>query len=460
MLMVDDRQTEAKVVGVAQLNNFITKLLDSNLSLQSFLIKGEISGHKFYSGSGHHYFTLKDDKAQVSCVLFAASAAKLAFRLEDGQQVICRARASFYARDGRFQLYISAVKLDGTGDLYAAYAALKEKLEKAGLFAAAHKRDLPLLPDKRVAVITSPSGAVIRDIIQVGRSRNPNLDILLFPVFVQGDMAAQQMVEALNKVNARDDISVVIIGRGGGSMEDLWCFNDEALAYAVYNCKVPVVSAVGHETDFTICDFVADKRASTPSNAAEMVFLEKSAYDDYLSTLLQRCRRAVSKHLELKSLQFQRCRDNRRLREAYLLTDERYELLDRLKQRLTGALQAPLFKARAELIKLRQTAKHAFLNNANHAENKYNNLYTRLSAGNPLLNLKRGYAYVSDGSARKIESAADLQVGEQVNLRFWDGDVDCKVEKVTEAPLIMPESAAKVITSPGEIYRSDKRSDI
>lgn len=429
---MQERQAEQKVVSVAQLNSFISKLIGSNNSIKNFLIRGEISTYKFHAASGNHYFTLKDEQAQVSCVIYASVAASLKFKLDNGQQVICLASAAFYARSGSFQLCINAVKLAGAGELYEQFLALKNKLAAEGLFAAERKRPLPLLPEKKVAVVTSSSGAVIKDIIKVGKSRYPNLNILLFPVLVQGNTAAKTMVDALAKIQERDDISAVIIGRGGGSMEDLWCFNDEALAYAIYNCKVPVVSAVGHESDFTICDFVADVRASTPSNAAEKVFPVKADLIRQISYLHERSIKAMQDKLTLQGLRLAKIGQNIYLQKPQLFVDERYELLDRLKQRLTAALQVPLFKARSSLLTLSAKRKHAFLLKANRAEAAYNNLFTRLSAANPLTTLERGYAYVTDDSGKKVESVKNIRLGTQLALRFRDGNVNCVVENVEQ----------------------------
>lgn len=423
------------VVSVQQLNSFMKKFIEHNQSLQSFYIKGEVSGHKVNGISGHHYFSLKDDKAQVPCILYASFARYLKVPFKDGDTLICRVRASYYERDGKFQLYVEDVEQLGQGVLYQNFLRLKEQLAKEGLFASAHKRPLPLLP-KRVAVITSASGAVIRDIIKVGRCRYPNLDILLFPCTVQGDKAAAEMVAALNKIQLRDDISVIIIGRGGGSLEDLWCFNDESLARAIYASKVPVVAAVGHETDFTIADYVADLRASTPSNAAELVFIDQKAYLKQIADVKQRLTTDLERllaFLDAKLAALEKCRY---LDEPEMLINERFEIVDKLKQRLLQSLKEPLVEQKQKLKQLSYSLNIALKNQLTEKEKAYCLQYQRLLSANPLLRLEQGYAYVSQQTGEKVSSVKQVETGSELALQFIDGNLRCKV---TEKNIIISE---------------------
>ncbi|MBO4433606.1 MAG: exodeoxyribonuclease VII large subunit, partial [Clostridia bacterium] len=260
---------ENTAITVKQLNTYVKNLLESDVHLTYLSVSGEISNFKNHYSSGHWYFTLKDKDAQVRCVMFNSYASRVAFEVEDGAQVILKGRVSLYERDGQYQFYAEEILPLGEGDLALAFNRLKDKLQKEGLFDPEHKRPLVRFPGK-IAVITSDTGAAVRDIINILSKRYPICDVLLCPVAVQGDLAAKSMIDALKIVYTRDDVDTIIIGRGGGSLEDLWAFNDESLARKIFESPIPVISAVGHETDFTICDFVADIRASTPSHAAEL----------------------------------------------------------------------------------------------------------------------------------------------------------------------------------------------
>lgn len=419
--------SEKIIVSVQQLNAFMEKYIANNRSLQQFYIRGEISGHKYYSASGHHYFSLKDSEAQVSCVMYAQMAKSLTCKLVDGLKVVCLARAGFYSRDGKFQIYILSVTPEGQGNLYQAYLQLKKRLEDEGLFAAEHKRPLPLLPG-RVAVVTSASGAVIRDIIKVGRRRYPNLDILLFPCNVQGDKAAAEMLAALKAIRQRDDISVIIIGRGGGSMEDLWCFNDEQLAREIYRAKVPVVSAVGHEVDFTIADFVADKRAATPSHAAEMVFPEQKEYLQRINNLRQRQNAILRAKLQLSATKYQHLRQSRYLFRPQLWLAEHFEIIDKLKRRMTDSLTLPLQRESEIFHRWQRRLEQAVNNKQQQTERSYISLYQRLFALNPLLHLQRGYAYISKSNGQKLLQAQDAEIGKDIIVQLADGSLTCLVQ--------------------------------
>lgn len=293
-----------RVLSVSQINFYIKSIIENDGSLQFVLVTGEISNLTVHQRSGHIYLSLKDSNSVISAVMFAGNARRLRFRLENGMKVICRGRISVYEPSGRYQLYIEDMQPDGVGALTLAFEQLKKSLAQKGLFDNAHKKPLPKFP-KTIGVITSPTGAAVQDITNIIRRRFPSADIVLAPVLVQGESAPEQLVRAVNKFSASKIADVIIIGRGGGSAEDLWAFNDEQLAYAVYNCETPIISGVGHETDFTVCDFVADVRASTPSAAAELAVPDRqelmSYYfkqKQYISAMLDRKIKTAQLRLE------------------------------------------------------------------------------------------------------------------------------------------------------------------
>lgn len=293
-----------RVLSVSQINFYIKSIIENDGSLQFVLVTGEISNLTVHQRSGHIYLSLKDSNSVISAVMFAGNARRLKFRIENGMKVICRGRISVYEPSGRYQLYIEDMQPDGVGALTLAFEQLKKSLAQKGLFDNAHKKPLPKFP-KTIGVITSPTGAAVQDITNIIRRRFPSADIVLAPVLVQGESAPEQLVRAVNKFSASKIADVIIIGRGGGSAEDLWAFNDEQLAYAVYNCETPIISGVGHETDFTVCDFVADVRASTPSAAAELAVPDRqelmSYYfkqKQYISAMLDRKIKTAQLRLE------------------------------------------------------------------------------------------------------------------------------------------------------------------
>ena len=362
------------------------------------MVKGEISNFKNHS-SGHLYFSLKDEGATIKCVMFKGQTLSLKFKPEDGMKVIISGYISAYERDGQYQLYCDFMQVDGVGDLYVQYEKLKERLEKEGLFDEFNKKKLPLLP-RTVAVITSPTGAVIRDIINVSLRRFPKANIKLFPASVQGEGAYRELVYQLNLINEKKLADVIIIGRGGGSIEDLWNFNSEELAYAIFESNIPVVSAVGHETDFTICDFVSDLRAPTPSAAAEVVFPELTELEYKISSFEKRLKLALVGNLENKKRQL------KRLSESYYFKKP-MELINKLKVRL-DILENTLVKANDKCM-IKRT-------------NEYVKVINKLDALSPLKTLTRGYsvAMVND---KVIKNKDDVKVNESFLLRLNDGEI-------------------------------------
>lgn len=397
------------VLSVSQLNRYIKMNFDADENLANIFISGEISNFTNHYRTGHLYFTLKDDSAAVRAVMFNSSAKRLKFMPEDGMKVIARGRVSVYEASGQYQLYVDDMQPDGVGALNLAYEQLKEKLQKEGLFSELHKKPLPPYPEK-VGVITSPTGAAVRDIINVLGRRFPYAEIVFCPVLVQGDGAHLQLTDAVNLFNSERAADVIIIGRGGGSIEDLWEFNDEGLARAVYNSDIPVISAVGHETDFTICDFVADMRAPTPSAAAELAVPDANELQYALSALKNRMFLNVSSGIA-----------DRRSRLEYLTSKEALkspdEMLLNRSQRLDTAFSKML---------------SSYENRIGGKKVEFISAATALSKLDPMSVLMRGFAFVSDKNGKNVYSSQALAKGDKINVRFHDGSAVCEVKEITQ----------------------------
>lgn len=397
------------VLSVSQLNRYIKMNFDADENLANIFISGEISNFTNHYRTGHLYFTLKDDSAAVRAVMFNSSAKRLKFMPEDGMKVIARGRVSVYEASGQYQLYVDDMQPDGVGALNLAYEQLKEKLQKEGLFSEHHKKPLPPYPEK-VGVITSPTGAAVRDIINVLGRRFPYAEIVFCPVLVQGDGAHLQLTDAVNMFNSERAADVIIIGRGGGSIEDLWEFNDEGLARAVYNSEIPVISAVGHETDFTICDFVADMRAPTPSAAAELAVPDANELQYALSALKNRMFLNVSSGIA-----------DRRSRLEYLTSKgvlkSPDEMLSNRSQRLDTAFSKML---------------SSYENRIGGKKVEFISTATALSKLDPMSVLMRGFAFVSDKNGKNVYSSQALAKGDKINVRFHDGSAVCEVKEITQ----------------------------
>jgi len=397
------------VLSVSQLNRYIKMNFDADENLANIFISGEISNFTNHYRTGHLYFTLKDDSAAVRAVMFNSSAKRLKFMPEDGMKVIARGRVSVYEASGQYQLYVDDMQPDGVGALNLAYEQLKEKLQKEGLFSELHKKPLPPYPEK-VGVITSPTGAAVRDIINVLGRRFPYAEIVFCPVLVQGDGAHLQLTDAVNLFNSERAADVIIIGRGGGSIEDLWEFNDEGLARAVYNSEIPVISAVGHETDFTICDFAADMRAPTPSAAAELAVPDANELQYALSALKNRMFLNVSSGIA-----------DRRSRLEYLTSKGALkspdEMLSNRSQRLDTAFSKML---------------SSYENRIGGKKVEFISAATALSKLDPMSVLMRGFAFVSDKNGKNVYSSQALAKGDKINVRFHDGSAVCEVKEITQ----------------------------
>lgn len=392
-----------RVLSVSQINFYIKSIIENDGSLQFVLVTGEISNLTVHQRSGHIYLSLKDSNSVISAVMFAGNARRLRFRLENGMKVICRGRISVYEPSGRYQLYIEDMQPDGVGALTLAFEQLKKSLAQKGLFDNAHKKPLPKFP-KTIGVITSPTGAAVQDITNIIRRRFPSADIVLAPVLVQGESAPEQLVRAVNKFSASKIADVVIIGRGGGSAEDLWAFNDEQLAYAVYNCETPIISGVGHETDFTVCDFVADVRASTPSAAAELAVPDRQELMSYY----------------FKQKQYISAMLDRKIKTAQLR-------LENQQRRMSAS--SP--KLKAEQLEKQLSAKSEkltrFMNI--YISDKENKLFAakgKLDGLNPLNVLNRGYA-IAEKDEKIITSSKQLKDGDDFTVILSDGKINAKV---------------------------------
>ncbi len=392
-------------VSVTQLTGYIKLLLDRDEILAQTCVRGELSNYKIHS-SGHHYFTLKDEGAVISCVLFRSDAMRLRFRPESGMKVILTGRVSLFPRSGQYQLYVSHMQPDGAGDLAVAFEQLKQKLQAQGLFDAAHKKPLPRYPE-RVALVTSPTGAAVRDMIRILGRRWPLASVLVCPVRVQGEGAAEEIAAMLELVDAAGLADVIITGRGGGSLEDLWAFNEEIVARAIYRCKTPVISAVGHEPDVTIADFAADVRAATPSNGAELAVCDRTELRALLEQQARRMEKAQERRLELLRQRLRRLSERPVLRSPEGSLQQKELLLELLRQRLERAAAAAVEKRQ------RQFAA----------------LSGRLDALSPLKVLARGYA-VATRQEQVLHSVSQLSPGEEIRLRLSDGTALCAVERI------------------------------
>lgn len=395
-----------KALSVTELTLYIRDLLDSQPLLSHVCVRGELSNYKIYP-SGHHYFTLKDPESSLKCVMFKSSAMKLRFRPENGMSVTVWGRVSVYPRDGAYQLYCSQLMPEGIGDLQVAFEQLKAKLDAEGLFDPAHKKPLPRFPG-RIAIITSSAGAAIHDMIRILGHRWPLTKVILLPVRVQGAEAPAEIAGAIRYANEFDVADLIITGRGGGSIEDLWAFNDERVARAIYASRLPVISAVGHEPDVTISDFVADRRASTPSNAAEIAVPDCREIADLLTGFELRASQGMRKHISFLRDRLESCSERRVLTEPAAAIDNRRMELDRCRERLCTAQTQQLGRYRQSFV----------------------GLAASLEAMSPLRVLTRGYSIASDREGNCLHSVSQLGVGDEIRLRLSDGSADCRVENV------------------------------
>lgn len=418
-----------KHFSVYEVNSYIRDIFEDNLCLRDIWINGEISNYTHHS-SGHMYFTLKDDKAKLNCVMFKGDALSLKFKPQNGQKVLVRGRVSVYERDGKYQVYCKSMQPDGIGSLYAAYEHLKKKLESEGLFDVARKKSLPFFPGT-IGVITSPTGAVIKDIINVSKNRFNGVSILLYPAKVQGEGAEKTIVEGIDYFNSREDIDVIIIGRGGGSIEELWAFNEENLARAIFNSKKPIVSAVGHETDYTIADFVSDYRASTPSHAAEIIVPSYNNLTYKINSLDDKILSLVNINLRSKKDMVSSYKKTIEMRSPSRNLRESMQYLDGLYDRILRSFTNNIEKNRSNLNFIKKDILSNTEKSLDRKKSRYGMLVSKLDALGPINVLKRGYTFTKIGN-KVINSISSVKVGDTINVSMLDGDLNCKVEEIME----------------------------
>jgi exodeoxyribonuclease VII large subunit len=394
-------------VSVSQLTVYIKSIMENDPKLKSVSVRGEISNYKYHS-SGHIYFTLKDENSKIKCVMFKGYTSSLKFKPEDGLNVVITGSISVYERDGQYQMYCYKMEPDGIGELYLAFEQLKSKLSREGIFDDMFKKPIPLLPG-RIGVATSPTGAVIKDIINVSTKRFRNINILLYPVKVQGNGAANTIAEAIEYFNSRDDIDVIIIGRGGGSIEELWAFNEEIVARAIHKSRIPVISAVGHETDFTIADFAADVRASTPSHAAEIAVPSYENIKYKIGSVNLKLIKNINVNLTSKRYNIKSALQRIDLNSPKNVIVQNIQYLDNLQNRLLYIIQSKLSENRHIL----------------------SVCASKIDSFSPIKTLTRGYTY-ADKNGSVIKSIKSININDEINLHMHDGSAVCRVENIME----------------------------
>ena len=397
------------IYSITQINAYIQGRMNEDPMLAQVAVRGEISNYKLYP-SGHHYFTLKDEQSALKCVMFKGNAMSLRFRPASGMKVIALGRISVYPRDGQYQLYVSSMAMDGIGDLYAAFEALKKKLSQQGLFDPAKKKPIPKYP-QTIGIVTSSAGAAVHDILRILRRRYPLCSVRLLPVRVQGAEAPEEIASAIRYANAHDLADLLIVGRGGGSIEDLWAFNDERVAYAIYESHIPIISAVGHEPDVTIADYVADLRAATPSNGAELAVPDREALAQNLDAFSAAMTGALNRQLRLASQRLEGLAASPALRSPTGYLDRREKDLGLLKEKLLAAQNRGLSKA----------------------QQKYVANVAKLDAMSPLKVLSRGYAMAQKETGELIRSVKQTTTGESIVVSLADGKLNASILSIKEA---------------------------
>ena len=395
-----------KVLSVSQINEYIRLLMDRDSLLAGVAVRGEISNYKVYP-SGHHYFTIKDENASLKCVMFKGNTMKLRFRPDNGMQVIALGKISVYPRDGAYQLYCTSLMLDGVGDLHIAFEQLKTKLAGEGLFDPDHKKQLPQYPET-VGIVTSDAGAAVHDILRIINRRYPIAKVRLFPVRVQGVEAPGEIASAIDFANKYHLADILIVGRGGGSIEDLWAFNDERVAHAIYCSRIPIISAVGHEPDVTISDFVADVRAATPSNAAEIVVPDQDALRQNLDSLFTAMASALNKQLKVARKQLDVLRASPTLQSPDMYIHQRRRELLILRERMIGLEKDIVGKS----------------------HRRYLTCVAKLDAMSPLKVMTRGYAITQSEDQKIIRSVNDVKPGDRIIVRVIDGEITAATVKI------------------------------
>lgn len=415
---------DEKYITISQLTRYIKYKIDNDVNLGQVFIKGEISNFKAHS-RGHYYFTLKDETSRINAIMFASQTKTLKFMPEDGMKVLVTGKISVYEATGGYQIYVSEMIEDGVGNLYVAYEQLKKKLEKEGLFDTSKKKKIPRIPTK-IGVITAPTGAAIRDILSTIKRRFPLTEVLLFPALVQGKEAASSIVSQIK--NAENyDIDTLIVGRGGGSIEDMWCFNEEEVAYAIYNCKIPVISAVGHEIDFTIADFVADLRAPTPTGAAELAVPNEKDVLEYINQLKIRSQKVASNKIEFLNQKLKEITNKYILKNPISIYEVKEQQFDAIIEKLKFNI-VNLYNLKEKRY-LNIKSSYIFKNPEKLIEkntNKYLQILSKLETLSPLLTIKRGYS-IAKKDGKVVTSCNDLKKDDKITIELKDGTVNSLV---------------------------------
>ena len=397
------------VYSIRQVNLYISNMFRQDFMLNRIYVKGEVSNCKYHT-SGHIYFSLKDDSGSLACVMFAGNRSGLKFQMQNGQSVIVLGSISVYERDGKYQLYAREIIQDGMGLLYEKFQALKQELEEMGMFAPEYKQPIPAF-SRRVGIVTAPTGAAIRDIMNISYRRNPYVQLILYPALVQGEEAADSIVRGIELLD-QSHVDVIIVGRGGGSMEDLWAFNEEKVARAIFQCETPVISAVGHETDFTIADYVADLRAPTPSAAAELAVADMAAIQGQLQDMQQRLQNRMSERLSDRKKELEHLQEKLKYVSPQHQIQEKYQRLTDIEEELQMLMQQTMKERRHQLM-----------------------IYVeRMKGLSPLEKLSQGYSYTADARGKKITATEQVQPGDLLQIYVSDGQIlaEVKEKKKTE----------------------------
>ena len=440
-----------KYITVSSLNRYIKYKIDNDENLNIVYLKGEISNFKAHT-RGHFYFTLKDENSRINAIMFASSASKVKFNINDGMKVLVTGRVSVYEASGAYQIYVDEMIEDGFGSLYLAFEQLKEKLEKEGLFASDHKKKIPKIP-RKIGIVTAPTGAAIKDILSTIKRRWPLCETILFPALVQGEYAKDDIVKKI-QIAENYDLDVLIVGRGGGSIEDLWPFNEEIVARAIYNCSIPVISAVGHEIDFTISDFVADMRAPTPTGAAEMAVPNQTDVINYLNQVKLRLNTSINTIISIKQDKLISIKDSQIFKNPYRMYEIKAQMFDMLYEKLSKQIINLVNNKKHELDILKSsfifknpnvlTIDKAYLYNdliskmknnmnnyLNNKINNYTNLLTKLEVLNPITTIKRGYT-ITKVNDKSITSIKNIKKKDKIITEFIDGKIESEVLEIYE----------------------------
>lgn len=417
---------EDKYVSVSQLTNYIKRLIGSDSNLREVYVRGEISNYKNYRSSGHRYFSLKDEKSVIPAVFFKWDSMELKFEPEDGMKVLIRAKVDVYPEQGKYQLYVKEMIEAGKGNLYIAFEQLKKELREAGYFDESLKKPIPKFP-RKIGVVTASTGAAIRDIVTTIKRRWPLCEIILFPSLVQGSQAPRNIVDQILLADREFDLDTLIVGRGGGSIEDLWAFNERIVAKAILSCETPVISAVGHETDFTIADYVADLRAATPTAAAELAVPDRNELMSNLNNLDSRANNVVRKQLENNLDKLENIRNRTLFKNPYVILEKRVLKLDSLRARLGSSSKDMIGSGQIRLSRVKSS--NVFRDPESIFKTKrtaLDNFIGKLDVLNPLLTIKRGYA-VARTDGKVVSSAKDLKKDDELEIEFKDGKVNARV---------------------------------